>query len=100
MAALAEEEKQKHNIITYWTLAALALVTIIAVVSYRSLVQNRRANKIITEQKREVELKNNLIEEKQKEILDSIHYARRIQNVLITSEKYIHKALTRLNPQR
>ncbi len=34
-----------------------------------------------------------LIEEKQKEILDSIHYAKRIQNALITSEKYIEKTI-------
>jgi hypothetical protein len=34
-----------------------------------------------------------LIEEKQKEILDSIHYASRIQKALITSEKYIDKSL-------
>lgn len=31
------------------------------------------------------------VEEKQKEILDSIHYAKRIQTALLTSEKYIEK---------
>jgi len=33
------------------------------------------------------------IEEKQKEILDSIHYAKRIQNTLITNKEYITKNL-------
>jgi hypothetical protein len=37
-----------------------------------------------------------LIEEKQKEILDSIYYARRIQRALITSEKYIENKLSKL----
>ncbi len=37
-----------------------------------------------------------LIEEKQKEILDSIYYARRIQRALITSEKYIENKLNKL----
>jgi hypothetical protein len=37
-----------------------------------------------------------LVEEKQKEILDSIYYARRIQRALITSEKYIENKLTKL----
>jgi phosphoserine phosphatase RsbU/P len=37
-----------------------------------------------------------LIEEKQKEILDSIYYARRIQQALITSEKYIENKLGKL----
>jgi hypothetical protein len=34
-----------------------------------------------------------LIEEKQKEILDSIHYARRIQTALLTSNCYIARNL-------
>ena len=36
------------------------------------------------------------VEEKQKEILDSIHYARRIQRSLLTSEMYIEKKLKKL----
>lgn len=36
-------------------------------------------------------------EEKQKEILDSIHYAKRIQQSLLPNEKYISKNLYRLN---
>ena len=37
-----------------------------------------------------------MIEEKQKEILDSIHYAKRIQTALLTSEKYIERNLNKL----
>jgi hypothetical protein len=43
-----------------------------------------------------IELQKDIVEEKQKEILDSIHYAKRIQKALITSEKYIEKELSRL----
>lgn len=43
-----------------------------------------------------IEMQKDVVEEKQKEILDSIHYARRIQRALITSEKYIDKELGRL----
>jgi hypothetical protein len=38
-----------------------------------------------------------LVEEKQKEILDSINYAKRIQMALLPNEKYIDKSLNRLN---
>ena len=38
-----------------------------------------------------------LVEEKQKEILDSIRYAKRIQTALITSEKYIERNINRLS---
>jgi hypothetical protein len=41
--------------------------------------------------------KSILVEEKHKEITDSIHYAQRIQRALITPEKYIEKQLNKLN---
>ncbi len=51
--------------------------------------ETQKQNEIITQQK-------DLVEEKQKEILDSIHYAKRIQTAMITNEKYIEKALNKL----
>jgi len=48
-------------------------------------------------QKSELEKKNILLEVKQKEILDSIHYARRIQHTQLPTEKYIVKILSRLS---
>jgi hypothetical protein len=44
-----------------------------------------------------ISLQKDILEEKQKEILDSIQYAKRIQQALITSEVYIHRHLERLN---
>ncbi|HWY38256.1 MAG TPA: hypothetical protein VNY73_06835 [Bacteroidia bacterium] len=41
-----------------------------------------------------------LIEEKQKEILDSIRYARRIQRSLMPGEKFIEKTLERMNREK
>jgi hypothetical protein len=43
-----------------------------------------------------VEAQKATVEEKQNEILDSIHYAKRIQTALITSEFYFSKNLIRL----
>ena len=43
-----------------------------------------------------MQIQQKRIEEKQHEILDSIHYAKRIQNSLITNEKYIEKSLKKL----
>lgn len=42
---------------------------------------------------KELKESRNKIEEKQKEILDSIHYAKRIQNTLITNKEFIDKNL-------
>ncbi len=41
----------------------------------------------------DVETKNQLIEEKNKDILDSIKYARRIQTSLLPTEKYIERII-------
>jgi hypothetical protein len=49
----------------------------------------QKAEKQLSEQK-------NLIEEKQKEIIDSIRYARRIQRSQLPNEKFIEKTLERL----
>lgn len=49
----------------------------------------QKAEKQLAERKR-------MIEEKQKEILDSIHYAKRIQSALMTQESYIARRLERL----
>jgi hypothetical protein len=51
---------------------------------------------IIEEQKKVVEEQKHLVEEKQLEILDSIHYAKRIQNAHLPSEKYFVRSLGRL----
>ena len=48
-------------------------------------------------QKEEVTEQKEKVEEKQKEILDSIRYAKKIQTALITSERYIYRKLNELN---
>lgn len=45
---------------------------------------------------REVVLQKLALEEKNKEILDSIHYAKRIQESLLTSQRYIERQLKQL----
>lgn len=59
-----------------------------AVFAYRNFLQKKKANVKIIRQK-------NIIEEKQKEILDSIYYARRIQRSLMPTEAYIRRCLGR-----
>ena len=68
--------------------ASTMLLIIIILVTY-SLVQSRKARKLITQQKL-------LIEEKQKEVIDSINYAKRIQQSQLPTEKYIGRVLSRI----
>jgi tetratricopeptide (TPR) repeat protein len=92
----AAEDRKRQNIIIYSVIAGLVMVSIFSVFIYRSLRRNKEANKIISVQKQEVENQKHIIEEKQKEVLDSIHYAKRIQKALITNENYIHKKIKNL----
>jgi hypothetical protein len=69
-----------------------ALIVIFALQIYRG----RRDSVILMMQKETIEDQKKLIEEKQREIIDSITYAKRIQRALITSETYIDKNLKRL----
>ena len=80
---VVSEEKNRRQQIVIWSVAfGLLLVIIFAAFVFRSL-KTARVQKII-------------IEEKQKEIVDSINYARRIQFSLMASEKYIANSLKRL----
>ena len=62
---------------------------IIAVISFRAFSNKRKANE-------EIEAHKVLLEEKQKEIIDSITYAKRIQQSHMPTERYIHANLQRL----
>ncbi len=66
--------------------------------SKNELINNLDAR--VAEKTAELEKKNELLEEKQKEILDSIHYAKRIQFTLLPNEKSIIKALNRLTKKQ
>ncbi len=92
-AAVAEAEKKRQNIF-FWLISIVAIaIAIIAIVVFRSLRITRQQKQIIEHQKE-------LVEDKQNEILDSIYYAKRIQESLLPTEKYIEKNLNRLNNKR
>ena len=88
-AAVADADKKKQQIILMFVVCGLLLVLVFAGFIYRALRITQKQKALIEKQKR-------FVEEKQKEILDSIHYARRIQNAILPTEKYIDKTLKRL----
>lgn len=58
----------------------------ISIVVFRSYRITKKSKEIITLQKKEIELQKSEVDEKQKEIVDSINYAKRIQYALLASE--------------
>ncbi len=105
--AVTEAESKKQKIIILSVAIGLLIVLVSAVFILRSLRITRRQKNIIELQKNEVskqkdisdtlriiaEKQKHIVEEKQKEILDSITYARRIQRALLTSDEYIKNNL-------
>jgi tetratricopeptide (TPR) repeat protein len=88
-----EEEKKQQRIILGFVSGGLILVIAFAFFILRAFRLKQKANRIIVLQKQEVERQKRIVEEKQQEVLDSIHYAKRIQTVLMPSEKYIARKL-------
>jgi serine phosphatase RsbU (regulator of sigma subunit) len=84
----------KHQSTQKYAMAiGLVLTLCLLFVVFRSFGQSKRANKIIAEQKLQVEKRNaevehqkQIVEMHQKEIVDSINYAKRIQNAILAME--------------
>jgi tetratricopeptide (TPR) repeat protein len=90
-AQLKQEKTQRFALY-----GGLVLIIIFAGFVYNRFRIIRKQNHIIEAQKQEVEKQKELVEEKHKEILDSIKYAKRIQDALMTSQTYIERNLNRL----
>jgi tetratricopeptide (TPR) repeat protein len=80
--AIAKSNSLIQQIII-WAVVIGLLIVIIFAVSIKKTLKTTHLQKL-------------MIEEKQREILDSIHYAKRIQNSLLPSNKYIEGNFTRL----
>lgn len=80
----------------YALFGGVSLILIFSVFMFNRYKHNQKQKKIIEFQKDELEAQKIIVEEKQKEILDSIYYARRIQLAHLPSEKIIIKNIERL----
>jgi len=69
----------------------LIVVSVFLVLVFRGLKEKRKANEIISKQKE-------IVETKQKEVMESIRYAKRIQISLMANEKYIERIMKKLKP--
>ncbi len=69
------------------------IIIVIIIALFLIIIFNRF--KISQAQKKEISLQKDLVDEKQKEIISSINYAKRIQQSMLPSEKYISKKIIR-----
>ncbi|MES2763048.1 MAG: tetratricopeptide repeat protein [Bacteroidota bacterium] len=96
--SIRKAEKRQQQIILLLTVIALIIITVFGFIAFKNYKKTKKANVIIENQKLQVELKNEeithqkeLVDEKQKEIIDSINYAKRIQQAVLTGEDVWNK---------
>lgn len=80
---ISDAEIKNQKKLTTGAVIALIILSGLILIVLRSYNQKRKANDVISKQKE-------LVEHKNKEILDSINYAKYIQNALLPSEKVIN----------
>lgn len=82
----AEAQAKQDELLRYGFLIGFLLMAITAFVIFRGYKNKKKANELITEQRDE-------LEEKNQEILDSINYAKRIQTAILPPNKLVKEYL-------
>lgn len=86
------KSKQK-NMIIYFVIAGLVACAVFGIFMYKRFKITQKQNRIIHEQKQIVEQQKYMVEESQKEVLDSINYAKRIQYALLANDELLAENL-------
>jgi serine phosphatase RsbU (regulator of sigma subunit) len=85
--ALQVDEIRRQRIVITIIAGLSMIIVILLVLAIRSTLLRRKSNRLLRDQKQELEMQKRIVDEKQKEILDSINYARRIQHALLPNEQ-------------
>jgi len=83
---IAAQEKKQHQLIIIFVAAGLVVVIMFLLFLYNRF-------RLIKKQKGIIETQNHLVTEKNREILDSINYAKRLQEAILPSVKDVKKHL-------
>ena len=92
-AAVAKVEQEKEALTHRITTISIS-IGLFLVIIFSAFLLNRF--RLIKKQKALIEVQKIIVDTKNKEMLDSIHYAKRIQDSLLPTEKYIDRNFKRL----
>ena len=90
---IREKEKENQRTFIYFIIFGLCVSIFLIAFVINRLNITKKQKLIIESQKKNVEDQKEIIVEKQKEILDSIHYAKRIQNTLLAHHDFLNENL-------
>jgi serine phosphatase RsbU (regulator of sigma subunit) len=91
--ALSAEREKRQKLISRVAGGGFVLVLLFAFLIFNRLRITRRQKRLIEGQKQEVEIQKGLVEEKNKDITDSIRYAENIQQALLPTEQSVQDIL-------
>ncbi|MBC7696343.1 MAG: SpoIIE family protein phosphatase [Burkholderiales bacterium] len=88
-----EELHNRQNLIIIAAIIVLVLVSLLLFLSYKSGKQKKASLLEIGKQKQEIEYQKEVVEEKNKEIIESINYAKRLQEAILPPLDFIKQKL-------
>jgi serine phosphatase RsbU (regulator of sigma subunit)/Tfp pilus assembly protein PilF len=88
-----ELELSRKKTVIYVVIVIVALLVVFAGFVLRAYGQKRKANLELDIKNHKIEVAYKIIEEKQKEIVDSINYAKRIQYTLLAKKEFLEQSL-------
>ncbi|MCC6370196.1 MAG: tetratricopeptide repeat protein, partial [Bacteroidia bacterium] len=89
----AEAEKAKQKIITVSISIGLVIVLILLLMIFRNYTLKQKSNLELSQRNEEISKQKHIVEEKQKEITESITYAKRLQEAILPPLEFINAHL-------
>ena len=88
-----EAEQKEQSAVLIGVIIGLSLIAIVAIILYVGYQRKQKVNAYLKLQRRELVLKNEEIESKNKDITDSISYAQRLQQAILPGKDAVTDAL-------
>ena len=90
---ILNERDKKRNYLIYSSFIFVALLVLLSFTLYNRFRLKRKTATELETRNDEIQKQKHLVDEKQKEILDSINYAKRIQYALLAHDELLNKNL-------
>src|SRR6185437_5066916 len=87
--AIEQAKEQKQKVIILFIIAFLILVSVAGLFVYKNYLQKKKISEELQVKNDLIEQQKELVEEKQKQIVDSINYAQHIQHSILPDETKI-----------
>ncbi|MDP3567566.1 MAG: tetratricopeptide repeat protein [Sediminibacterium sp.] len=91
--AIKDLEIKRQKFVNYGLLGLVLLIVVFVLFVLKNLKENKRINSELNIKNNKVEEQSTIIEQKNKDIIDSINYAQRLQQILLPAEEEFKRAL-------